>query len=262
MLNKIVEACHFLLNNYPEAQASKLYLDSRLSPESQETFGFGYFPGAKDISVLADLVGEDALRQEKLLTMRDIEDSLFPRKVPTSYFQDNPLVMPFRDPYGTIVGLVGRSLLGDDEREATKAHKYKNTAECITFKKGNLLFGLYENKRAILDKGCVYVVEGQFDLIKAAEVGLRNIVALGSASMTAYQFSLISRYTDNILLLLDNDKAGETGRKRIVDKFGRFANISNFYLPSEYKDIDEYITKGRIGDYTEMSFVIRGVIDR
>jgi DNA primase len=255
MLDKIVEACHFLLNHYPEAQDSKSYLDSRLSPDSQEAFSFGYCPGAKDISVLADLVGEDVLRQEKLFFTRDIEDSLFPRKVPECYFQEHPLIMPFRNPYGNIVGLVGRSLLGDEERG--KLSKYKNTAESTTFKKGNLLFGLYENKQAILDKGCVYVVEGQIDLIKATEVGLRNIVALGNNSMTPYQFSLITRYTDNILLLLDNDEGGEKGRERIINKFGHFANIRNHYLPTEYKDIDEYITKGEIGDYTEMSFLVR-----
>ena len=78
MLKKIVEPCRFLLNNYPEAQASKSYLDSRLSQESQETFQFGYFPGVENINVLTDLVGEDLLRKEKLLFTRDIEDSLFP----------------------------------------------------------------------------------------------------------------------------------------------------------------------------------------
>lgn len=245
------------MNNYPEAQASKSYLDSRLTPESQETFQFGYFPGVQNISVLTDLVGEDLLRQEKLLYTRDIEDSLFPRRVPSCYFEDYPLVMPFRDSYGKPVGLVGRTLLDEDERKKRKLSKYKNTLESKDFKKGNLLFGLYENKRAILEKGCVYIVEGQFDVIKASEAGFKNIVALGNSSMTSYQFSVISRYSNNIFLLLDNDEAGEKGRKRISSKFGQMANIRNFYVPDDYKDIDEYITKGRISEYAELSFVVK-----
>lgn len=254
MLEKIVESCNFLLNNYPDARPSKSYLDSRLKSSSQEAFGFGYFPGVESMSVLSDLVGEESLRKEKLLFTRDIEDSLFPRKVQSSYFEGYPLIMPFRDPYGKTVGLVGRSLLNDEERSKTKISKYKNTSESSVFKKGNLLFGLYENKQFILDRQCVYIVEGQFDVIKAYEIGFRNIVALGSSNMTSYQFSVISRYSNNIFLLLDNDEAGQKGRKRIISKFGQLAHIRNFYLPDDYKDIDEYVTKSEIGDYADLSF--------
>jgi len=56
---------------------------------------------------------------------------------------------------------------------------------------------------------------------------------------------------------LDNDEAGQKGRKQIISKFGQLANIRNFYIPDEYKDIDEYITKGRISDYAEMSFLVK-----
>jgi|SRR5271166_2455912 len=252
MYEKIVESCRFLLNNYPDAQASKFYLDSRLDPESQEKWGFGYFPSIQDISALTSLVGETALTKAELLTSSLIEDSLAPRRVMRDFFEDHPLVMPFRDAYGKVVALVGRTLLDEPTRQTKKIVKYKNTV----FKKGNYLFGLYENKRAILDQGCVYIVEGQFDVIKAVEKGFKNIVALSNNNMTAYQFSVISRYSNNLFLLLDNDEAGQKGRKRIISKFGQLANIRNFYIPDDYKDIDEYITKGRISDYAEMSFVV------
>ena len=50
--------------------------------------------------------------------------------------------MPFCDPDGKPVGLVGRTLLEEEERKTKKISKYKNTLELIDFKKGNLLFGL------------------------------------------------------------------------------------------------------------------------
>ena len=252
MLEKIVEPCRFLLNNFPGAQESKSYLDSRLSLESQKKWGFGYFPDIYNISTLIDLVGENTLTKADLLTSSQIVDSLSPRRIMRNFFEDHPLVMPQRDTYGEVVAFIGRTLLPEKIRQDKKIAKYKNT----TFKKGNYLFGLFENKQAILDQGCVYIVEGQFDVIKAGEIGFRNIVALGNSNMTSYQFSVISRYSNNIFLLLDNDIAGQKGRKRIINKFGQFANIQNFYLPGEYKDIDECITKSKISKFAEVPFAV------
>ena len=257
-LAKIVDACNYLLYNYPEAISSKDYLSNRLNKDTQDTFQFGYFPNASNISALIDLVGEENLKNEGLVYSKIIEDALFPRVVKSCYFENFPLIMPFKNIYGETVALVGRTLLSDEERKTKQIKsKYKNSAESSCFKKGNLLFGLYENKSHILDQNCVYIVEGQFDVIKAFEIGFRNIVALGSAMMSAYQFSVINRYSNNIFLLLDNDEAGQKGRRSIINKFGDFANIKNLYLPEEYKDIDEYIKKQKINDYSELSFEIK-----
>lgn len=247
MLSNIIEACNYLLNNYNEAKVCKDYLDFRLNSNSQDLFQFGYFPNLSNIQALTSLVGEEALIQNGLLFHKEIEDSLFPRKISFSFFEDYPLIMPYKDAYGNVVGIVGRTLLSDKER---KFSKYKNT----TFSKSEHLFGLYENKKSILENKCVFIVEGQFDTIKAVESGFTNIVSLGSAGMSDYQFSLISRYTNDICLLLDNDEAGEKGRKRIIDKFGKFANIHNFYLPEPYKDIDEYL---RDNSYESLSFIVK-----
>lgn len=250
MLNSIIESCSFLLHNFPEAQECKNYLDHRLTLESQKLFQFGYFPSFNNLQALISLVGEDVLRDEKLLYSREITDSLFPRTINFSYFEDYPLIMPFKDSYGKIVAIVGRTLLSDDDRKKKSISKYKNTV----FPKSNYIFGMYENKSAIVEHDLVYIVEGQFDVIKAFEHGFRNIVALGNSNMTAYQLSILTRYTNNIILLLDNDEAGEKGRKRIIDKFGSSANIQNFYLPQEYKDIDEYLSNN---SYKDLSFTIR-----
>jgi DNA primase len=250
MLDKIIESCQFLLKNFPEAQDCKSYLDNRLSKESQDNFQFGYFPTLNKIKVLTDLIGENTLRDMKLFYSKNLEDSFGPRQINFSYFDNYPLIMPFKDAYGKIVGIVGRTDLSENERQNKNIAKYKNTA----FKKGNYLFGLFENKQSIIEQNCVYIVEGQFDVIKANEKGFKNIVALGSAGMTIYQLSVISRYTNNIFLLLDNDEAGEKGRKCIIDKFGKLVNIRNFYLPDGYKDIDEYLSSNK---YEDLSFIVK-----
>lgn len=252
MYDKIVESCRFLLKNFPEAQEVKTYLDFRLEITSQDKFQFGYFPNIFNLKAITDLVGEQDLRDVKLLFTKTIEDSLYPRTINELYFEHHPLIFPFKDAYGNVAGLVGRSLLSDEELKSLSLHKYKNTK----FKKGNFLFGLYESKQAILDADLVYVVEGQFDAIKAWERGIKNVVALGTSSMSVYQFSVITRYTNNIILLLDNDEGGQKGRSLITKKFGNLANIQNWYIPKDYKDIDDYLTKENITKYEDMSFVV------
>jgi len=255
VLDQIIQSCSYLLEHYPNAKHVKNYLDHRLSESSQLPWGFGYFPPSREMSSLLDLVSQDTLLQSKLLRINTMEDAQGPSHDVWNYFEDYPLVMPYRNFYGHVVALVGRSLLSEAELKVKKIPKYKNTIETPDFKKGNLLFGLYENKRAILEKGCVYVVEGQFDVIKAGQIGFDNVIALGTSNMTLWQYSAILRYTDNIILLLDNDEAGYRGRERIIGKYGQFANIRNFYVPEEFKDIDQYITEANISDMTEMTFV-------
>lgn len=250
MLQKITQACRYLLQNYSGADATREYLNNRVSLESQEIFQFGYYPGINELSLLTDVVSEAGLRKLKLIYYRDIEDLMCPRTFGVCFFENHPMVIPFRDAYGNVVALVGRTLLSEDDRKIKKIDKYKNTH----FKKGNYLFGLYENKQHILSQNRVLVVEGQFDVIKAMEKGIRNIVAIGNNTMSAYQFSVITRYTNNINLLLDNDDAGDKGRKSTISKFGSMANIQNFYIPDGYKDIDEYLTKSD----ESPSFVYKG----
>ena len=251
-LKEISDSCRFLLNNFPEAYECCDYLNNRLfSKESQNLFQFGYFPSIKDISVLISLIGEKILCDNKFLYTKEINDALGPRTIQFSFFENYPLIIPFRNLQGEIIALVGRTLLSDYERKKINISKYKNTI----FKKSNHLFGLFENKQCILDRESVFVVEGQFDVIKAMQIGITNIVALGCSNMSSYQLSILTRYTNNIDLLLDNDEGGEKGRKVIINKFGKFANINNLYISNNYKDIDEYISKENICRYEDISFI-------
>jgi len=234
----ITDCCHYLLNNFPAAKQCKDYIDIRLNSGSQTSFKLGYFPPANYIDALIMEIGEEPLYKAELILKFEVSDSLCPRTVNRLFFEHHPLIMPYRDVYGKIIGLMGRTLLSEDERKKSDIAKYKNT----TFKKGNNLFGLFESKKNIIENDSVFIVEGQFDVIKAHEIGLKNVVALGSANMTMQQFTLISRYTRNIKLLLDNDDAGEKGRSLIMQKFGQHANIKNFYLQQTVKDLDECLS--------------------
>lgn len=257
-LEKIVESCNYLLKDCPLAEECRDYLDSRLSKTSQDVFQFGYFPNTQNLSILTSLVGEQTLIDNKLLYIKEIEDCSGPRIINFNSFEEYPLVMPFKDPYGKVVAIVGRTLLSEEDRKSKNIAKYKNTV----FHKGNYLYGLYEHKKDILSQDHVYVVEGQIDVIKSSEIGMRNIVALGSSNMSYYQLCLILRYTKTIFLLLDNDESGQKGRKTIFTKFSKYANIVNAYVPDPYKDIDEYISTTKITNRNDVSLNIEFKYDK
>ena len=67
MLTPIIDSCKFLLDNFPDAQICRDYLDSRLNKESQELFKFGYFPNVNNIVTLTSLIGEEIIKDNGFL---------------------------------------------------------------------------------------------------------------------------------------------------------------------------------------------------
>ena len=234
--DNIINSCKYLLHNFPECESHLIYLKNRLNDDSINFFNFGYFPNSDKIDLLITLSNNN-LKDINLSYTKDIDDYKNHNIVNFSFFENHPLILPYKDTYGNIIAIVGRTILSESERKLLKIPKYKNTE----FKKGNYLFGLFEGKKDIIDNDFVYIVEGQFDVIKAHEKGIKNIVALGNSNMTLYQFSLIKRYTNNLYLLLDNDEAGEKGRDKINSIYSKYSNIKNVRLPIGYKDIDEFL---------------------
>lgn len=236
-LNKITKACKSLLQNNFNDNLS-LYLDKRISKEVQNKFDFGYYPDPANLQLLLNLVNKDDLILNNLIYSKTINDSLFPREIDYSYFNNFEMLIPYKDQYGDVIGLVARTLLKENQRKELNIPKYINTKD---LKKSQYLFGLYENKDVIFNKSFAYIVEGQFDVIKAYEHNLKNVIALGSSNMSYKQISLIKRYCNRIHLLLDNDEAGEKGREKIIKKYSKYLTIKNSYISKKYKDLDEYL---------------------
>ena len=238
----VIGCCRDLLINFPDARDVAEYADKRLSKAGQERFSFGYFPSHKNLQALAATVGEDRLIKLELIYSKIIQDGVSNRKVLHSNLERHNLVMPYRDVYGNVVAIVGRTVLDDDQRKKIDIPKYKNTS----FSKGSHLFGLFEAKDSIIQNNLAFVVEGQFDCITASDKGLTNVVALGSSGMSFEQFALLIRYTNNIVMMLDNDDAGKAGMDRVIKLYHKHANIKRAILPNGYKDIDEYLSDNSI----------------
>lgn len=235
MFNEVVSACKYIYYNEPIAKEARKYLNKRISKNAIDSFDFGYFPPDEHLDLLFSFIDREKLKELFL-----IKDNIINYSVKSNgHFSNHNLVFPFRDSYGNVVSIIGRTLLDEDTRKELKIQKYTYT---FGTRKNLYVYGLDIAKEYILAKDFVVIVEGQFDLISLHEHGILNSVALGWADMSILQLSQIARYTKNIIVLLDNDDAGQKGAAKINAKYGSLFNLKLLNTPSG-KDIDEFLKR-------------------
>ncbi len=155
----------------------------------------------------------------------------------TSYydrFRDR-IIFPIADIMGKVVGFSARVAPGGDESQA----KYVNTPESEVYHKSKVLYGADKAKSEIKSQDLVLLVEGNMDVIAAAQAGIKNTVAVSGTALTAEQVNIIKRYTNNLRMFFDMDKAGEEATKKSLKLcFERDMNVKVVELP-EGKDAAE-----------------------
>ena len=122
------------------------------------------------------------------------------------------VIFPVHSLSGKIVAFGGRIMKQD-----AKAAKYVNSPESIIYSKSNELYGLYFAKQAITRQDRCFLVEGYADVISMVQSGIENVVASSGTSLTKGQIRLIHRFTNNITVLYDGDKAGIKASLRGID---------------------------------------------
>jgi len=237
----LVSVSKSLLFTHEIAREAKEYLLSRMF-KNIPGFIFGYFPSNDNLHLLYEnkILKQEDLEKVGVVYTKYIFDGGFPQKTNTSIMSKHNLIMQYKNLYGDIIGIVGRTLIPNYEE--LKISKYKNS----TLSKGLNLFGFYNAKKEILNKDTVILVEGQFDCITCHRYGIKNVVAIGGTSFTKFHLFMILRYTNNIILLLDNDGPGIAASERIIklnEMYGSPAIIKSVCVPQEYKDIDEFFVK-------------------
>lgn len=252
----VIDVCSYMLRKDAEAEACRNYIDQRLSREAQGKYKIGYFPSSIDgINKLISFVGRKELEELSLIYQRYAGNG----SVITGHFSDNNLIMPFMDAHGYIVSLLGRSILDSETQKENKIQKYKYS---INADKELYVYGLERAKASILEKGYAICVEGQFDRIRCEEMGIHNVIAVGWATLSRYQLYQLSKYTDSIVLLFDNDEAGDKGRVAIKKRFGKLLTVSTMRPPSGYKDIDEFFQKEESSEKIDAAIKLLNNLER
>lgn len=236
------------LTQTPEGSAVALsYLRQRgLRDDIIKLFQIGYAPEKTKFWEVAKKAGYS----EKYL----LNDSVNPPYIGTGICaksQDGRLydrfrgrvIFPFISVSGKIVGFAGRILVQND-----KAGKYVNSPTSLIYEKHNELFGLYQAKQEISRNDACYLVEGQMDVIQLVQSGIKNVVASGGTALTNQQIRLIHRFTENINLLYDGDKAGIKAAMRGIDMMlEEGLNVRIILLP-DGEDPDSFARKTNAAD--------------
>lgn len=146
------------------------------------------------------------------------------------------VMIPLADPQGRVIGFTARLLVDDPN-----APKYINTPQTPLYDKSRHVFGLHLAKEAIRRNKYVVVAEGNLDVISSHQAGVRQVVATAGTALTEAHLKALSRFTGDIRLSFDADKAGMNATERaipIASKVG--VNLSIVTVPSG-KDPDELI---------------------
>jgi len=167
------------------------------------------------------------------------EDKLYDR------FQGR-VIFPIHNLTGKVIGFGGRILVSDK----TKA-KYLNSPESDIYNKSKSLYGLYFAKTAISRLDQCLLVEGYTDVISMHQAGIENVVASSGTSLTTEQIRLIRRYTNNITILYDGDKAGVNASLRGIDMILEEGMNVRVLLFPEGDDPDSFVRKHRSSEVEE-----------
>ena len=232
VLEKAAEAYRKHLKDSPRAVA---YFKGRgVSGAVAKQFGLGYAP--QGWRTLASVFPhyDDPLLVESGLVIASAEDGAEEKRY--DRFRDR-VMFPIRNIKGECIGFGGR-VLGDDKP------KYLNSPETPVFSKGRELYGLFEARTALRERGYVLVTEGYMDVVALAQLGFPNAVATLGTACTADHVHKLFRFTDTVVFSFDGDAAGRRAARKALDAALPYASdvrsIKFLFLPPEH-DPDSFI---------------------
>jgi DNA primase len=157
------------------------------------------------------------------------------------------IIFPIRNTAGKIVGFGARILKTD-----ANVAKYINSPESPVYQKKSILFGLYNSKEEIRNKGFAIIVEGYMDAISLFQNGIKNVVAASGTAFSEEQAKLLSKYAKEAILLFDADEAGYKAALRTSQiLYATDFNVKIAVLP-EKKDPDEFILQYGKNNFEEI----------
>lgn len=199
-----------------------------MSKSTLTKFGIGFAPNAWNGLV-------DAMRA-KGYTDQELRDAgLVSEKNGRIYDRfRNRLMFPIIDVRGNLIGFGGRVM--DDSTP-----KYLNSPETVIFNKRKNLFALNLAKKSKL--GYLILVEGYMDAVALHQYGFDCAVASLGTSLTEEHATLLSRYTEQVVLIYDGDEAGQNATRRAIPMLEKAGLQVKVLRMRDAKDPDEFLKK-------------------
>jgi DNA primase len=97
------------------------------------------------------------------------------------------------------------------------------------FEKRHYLYNHHRAKSVAVEKSCLFIVEGQGDVWRLWECGVKNVVGLFGKEVSTFQEEKInSMGITKLVVLLDHDQAGRESKVKIKRMFNRYYKL---YFP-------------------------------
>lgn len=168
------------------------------------------------------------------------------------------LIVPIRNVYGDLIAMAGRQIPETMDQSIEHLYEIFKSANKVQEKinkytrgkwinepyaRSRNLYFLDHSKKYVLEKNYIILTEGYFDVLSFYSNGIKNVSALCGTSISDYQIALISRFCDNIVVLMDSDMPGKIASTKIIDKINNLGlNAYRILLP-EGLDPDEFSQK-------------------
>ena len=201
-----------------------------MSKSTLTKFGIGFAPDgwtALTDAMKAKGYTEEELKESGLVSVSSKNGRLYDR------FR-NRLMFPIIDVRGNVIGFGGRVM--DDSTP-----KYLNSPETVIFNKRKNLFALNLAKKSKL--GYLILVEGYMDAVALHQYGFDCAVASLGTSLTEEHAALLSRYTEQVVLIYDGDEAGQRATRRAIPMLERVGIQVKVLRMRDAKDPDEFLKK-------------------
>jgi DNA primase len=227
MLKLAAQYYEYVLWSNPAGEPGRKLLESRkVSEETARKFQLGYAPAGRGFA--------EYLRAKKK-SLQDAQEAGLMRRDGSDFFAER-LVIPIRDERGQPLAFTARTVRADEQR------KYINSPETPAYIKGRVIFGLDLARDEITKRGHAVLMEGQFDVITAHQFGVQNAVASSGTALTDDQLRLLKRFTDELLLVFDADRAGRAAAFKAVELASSHqmrTRVATITAPA--KDPDEFL---------------------
>lgn len=233
VLGRAAEFYKAQLRKSPRAVA---YLKGRgLTGQIAARFGLGYAPeGWRSLASGFPSYDDPQLVESGLVITPEADPGEDAKRY--DRFRDR-VMFPIRNVQGEVIGFGGRVL---DKGEP----KYLNSPETPVFVKGRELYGLYEGRQAMRQRGYALVVEGYMDVVALAQYGIGNAVATLGTACTADHVHKLFRHTDSVVFSFDGDAAGRRAAVRALEAALPHASethtVKFLFLPAEH-DPDSFV---------------------
>jgi DNA primase len=118
------------------------------------------------------------------------------------------ITFPIRDARGRTLGFGARAM-GEGQKP-----KYLNSPEGELYRKSRTLFGVDRARAAMAKSGRAVVAEGYTDVLALHQAGFEEAVAVMGTAITPDQLALLGGLTEEVVLALDADRAGQAAMLR------------------------------------------------